>query len=190
MDSDPPEVQQLERGEAQQAAAERPHPGAPLSLRLTCCGRDLPTRVLDVDGTRVSVTAPVHLCKRAELGMEFTAVWEGKTGVARSGGTIESQRRLPPTWVLALEAPIERLDIEERYPDDSPGTLEVGDTRLPARFIDRSLHGVACLVPALIRLEQGQRVRVIVGKHEREGAIARVQSIRNQLRVGIRLDEL
>ncbi len=118
------------------------------------------------------------------------AIWESKTGVLRSTGYVESHRRLPPSWVLRFEGAIEKVLIEERYPDDSPGTLDVCGTRLPARVIDRSLHGAACLVPALVRLRRGQRVRITVGNHDRAGTIARVQPLGNQLRVGIRLDEI
>ena len=170
--------------------AEAPNPGVTLSLRLECCAVDLPTRVLDVQGTSVFVTAPIHLCGRRELHARFSSTWESKTGIARSTGSVESQRRLPPTWVLKLEGPIERLEIEERFPDDTPGTLEVGSTRLPARVVDRSIHGAACVVPAMVRIQPGQRVRVIVGQHDRKGTVARVRPLANQLRVGIRLDDI
>ena len=89
------------------------------------------------------------------------------------------RRWVAPTWLQAL-----------RYPDDSPGTLDIGTARLPARVVDRSFNGVACVVPALANLRPGARVRVIVGRYERAGTIARVRSFGNQLRVGIRLDEL
>ncbi len=145
---------------------------------------------MEAEGTRVTVTAPVHLCRRDEVGMRVTAVWDGKTGAARARGVVASQQRRPTAWVLQLEPAIEALDIEERFPDDSTGTIEVGATTLPARIIDRSYHGVGCLVPAIISLERGQRARVIVGVHKRKGTIARVRRIGNQLRVGIELDEV
>ena len=99
-------------------------------------------------------------------------------------------RPRPPTWVLLLNDDVEPIDIEERYPDDSPGTLDIGTARLPAQIVDRSLHGVGCVVPALVRLRPGQRVRVVVGAHDRAGVIARVRPMGNQLRVGVRLDAL
>ena len=122
--------------------------------------------------------------------MRIVAVWDCKTGAARAGGTVESQTRRPNAWVLELDAEIESLVIEERLPDDSAGTLEVGATTLPARIIDRSFHGVGCLVPAIVSLRPGQRARVIVGDHNRKGTIARVRRIGNQLRVGIELDDI
>jgi hypothetical protein len=170
--------------------AEAPAPGAALSLRLECCTTDLPTRVLEVEGTRVCVTAPVHLCRRQEIGMRVTAVWDCKTGAARAGATIESQPRRPNAWVLRLDAMIEALDIEERLSDDSAGVIEVGSTTLPARIIDRSYHGVGCLVPAIVTLQPGQRARIVVGEHKRKGTIARVRRIGNQLRVGVQLDDM
>jgi hypothetical protein len=176
--------------DARQRLAELPASGGSLVVRLDCCGVDLPARVVGVQGMRVSISAPIHLCSRPELGSHFAATWDCKTGVARATGTVESQRRVPPTWVLHIAGPIERLDVEPRFPDDSPGLLDLGDSRLPARIIDRSLHGVACLVPALAPLKPGQRVRVTVGRHERAGTIARVRPFGNQLRVGIRLDEV
>jgi hypothetical protein len=148
----------------------------------------LPTRVVESESDAITVRAPVHLCRRPEVGMKFSAVWDCTTGVARSAGVVQSQRRVPPTWILHFQGPIEHFVVEERYPDDSPGTLDLGEQRLPARIIDRSLHGVACVVPAVVRVERGQRVRVIVGRHEREGTVARVSNLGNQLRVGIRLD--
>jgi hypothetical protein len=39
-------------------------------------------------------------------------------------------------------------------------------------------------------MEPGQRVSVRVGDHERAGTIARVRGFGNQVKVGIRLDEL
>jgi hypothetical protein len=170
------------------AAAELPYPSAPLTLRLECCNIDLPARVLEVLGTRVFITAPVHPCRRPELGVQCSAIWQCKMGLASSTGYVESHRRLPPSWVLRFEGPIEQVIIEERYPDDSPGTLIVDGTRVPVRVIDRSEHGAGCLVPAVVRLRVGQHVRIVVGKHERTGAVARVQVIGNQLRVGLRLD--
>jgi hypothetical protein len=172
-----------------QGTQELPYPGAPISVRLECCDIDLPSRVLEAQSTRVLITAPIHVCRRPEIGVQCTAIWESKTGVSRSTGYVESHRRLPPSWVLRFEGAIERVVIEERYPDDSPGTLDVSGTRLPARVVDRSLHGAACLVPALVRLRPGERVRITVGDHNRRGTIARVQPLGNQLRVGIRLDE-
>jgi hypothetical protein len=176
--------------ETRERTAELPYPGASISLRLECCYTDLPARVLDADANRVSISAPVHLCRRPEIGMRFSAVWEHKTGMARSGGVVESQSRLPRNWVLQLAQPIEPLLIEKRYADDSPATLIVDGTRVPARVVDRSENGVGCMVPALVKLEPGQRVRVTVGNHDRAGAVARVRPLGNQLRVGIRLDEL
>jgi hypothetical protein len=167
-----------------------PRAGEALSMRLACCNIDLPTRVVDVQGARVFVTAPLHVCRRSEIGAQFTATWESNRGVGRSSGTVESQRRHPPTWVLSVDGPIEFLDLEPRYSDDSPGLVDIGGTRLPARIVDRSLHGVGCVVPALAALRPGQRVRVIVGRHSRAGTIARVRPFGTQLRLGIRLDEV
>jgi hypothetical protein len=167
-----------------------PPTGAALSLRLPCCTTNLPARVLTVDGNSISITAPVHLCGTPEANARLTAVWEGKTGFYRATGVVASKRQRPPSWVVALHAPIERLEIEPRYPDDSAGTLDVGASRLPARIVDRSLHGVACVVPALTQLRPGQRVRVIVGQHNRAGTIANVRPLNNQLRVGIHLDDV
>ena len=169
---------------------ELPYVRAPISIRLECCDVDLPSRVLEVQPTRVLITAPIHPCRRPEVGVRCTAVWESKTGLLQSTGYVESHRRVPPSWVLRLEGVIERILVEERYPDDSPGTLEVNGSRLPARVIDRSLHGAACLVPALVRLRRGQRARLSVGDHARGGTIARVHPLGNQLRVGIRLDDV
>jgi hypothetical protein len=183
-------VNEARQREATSQLGELPYSGASLSLRLECCLVDLPARVLSAQGTQISVTAPVHMCKRQELGARVTAIWDCKTGIARSTGTVESQRRLPPTWVLNLDGAIEHLTLEERYPDDSPGMLDIGDKRVPARVVDRSLNGVGCLVPALVRLRPGQRVNITVGRHDRAGTIARVQPLHNQLRVGIRLDEI
>lgn len=169
---------------------ELPYVRAPISIRLECCDVELPSRVLEVQSTRVLITAPIHPCRRPELGVRCTAVWESKTGLMQSAGYVESHRRTPPSWVLRFEGAIEKILVEERYPDDSPGTLEVDGTRLPARVVDRSLHGAACLVPSLMKLRRGQRVRVSVGDHSRQGTIARVHSLGNQLRVGIRLDDV
>jgi hypothetical protein len=170
--------------------ARLPHGGESLSLRLDCCGEDLPTRALELQGSRVFVSAPLHLCRRSEIGAGFIATWDAKAGVCRSSGTVESLRRHPPAWVLRFEGSVDVLDIEKRFSDDSAGLLDIGDARLPARIIDRSLHGVGCLVPALTKLRPGQRVRVIVGRHDRAGTVARVRSFGNQLRVGIRLDDV
>jgi hypothetical protein len=180
----------LQRVSETREAAELPYPSAPLTLRLECCNVDLPARVLEVLGTRVFITAPVHPCRRPEVGVRCSAIWQGKTGLAESKGYVESHRRLPPSWVLRFEGPIERVNIEERYPDDSPGTLIVDGARVPVRVVDRSVHGAGCLVPALVRLRVGQQVRIVVGKHERAGVVARVQLLGNQLRVGLRLDDL
>jgi hypothetical protein len=109
--------------------------------------------------------------------------------VSRANG-VESSRPRPPTWNLRVSGPIERLEIEERFPDDSQRMLDIGISCPPARILDRSLHGVACVVPALTQLRPGRRVRVIVAKRDRAGTIARVRALNNQLRVGIRLDEL
>jgi hypothetical protein len=179
-----------QREAAAPKARDVPHAGAALTLRLECCGRDLPARVLASEGSRVSITAPVHVCRRSVIGAALTAVWSSKTGTAKSTGTVESLRRLPPTWVLSLDDAIEPVEVEERFPDDSPGMLDIGGKRVPARVVDRSLHGVGCLVPALVQLTPGQRVQIIVGKHERSGTVARVQPLHNQLRVGIRLDDV
>src|SRR6476620_3148614 len=110
-----------------------PYPGAAILLRFSCCVIDLPARVLEVQDTRVTISAPIHLCRRPETGARFTATWDCKTGVARASGTVESQRPRPPTWVVALDGAIERIDVEQRYPDDSPGVLDIGTARLPAR---------------------------------------------------------
>jgi hypothetical protein len=87
-------------------------------------------------------------------------------------------------------ARVELLSVEERYPDDSPDFLDLGNARLPARIIDRSFHGVGCIVPGLARLEPGQRVTVTVGDHQRAGTISRVRGFGNLVRVGVRLDEI
>jgi hypothetical protein len=157
---------------------------------LECCFSDLPARVLEGGSNRVSITAPVHLCRRSEIGLRFTAVWEHKTGMARSSGVVEAQNRVPRSWVLQLDGAVETFVLEKRYSDDSPATLIVDDTRVPARVVDRSESGVGCMVPALAKLEVGQRVQVIVGNHDRAGTIARVRPLGNQLRVGIRLDDV
>ena len=183
-------VNRLRTPQQAQRVHELPYAGAPISLRLECCEIDLPSRVLDTQSTRVLITAPIHVCRRPEIGVQCTAIWESKTGLLRTTGYVESHRRLPPSWVLRLEGVIERVVIEERYPDDSPGTLEVDGARLPARVVDRSLHGAACVVPALVKLRRGQRVRIRVGNHDRRGTIARVQPLGNQLRVGLRLDDI
>lgn len=162
-----------------------------LLVRMECCATDLPARVLDTEQPgRVWITAPIHLCRLPEVGMRFTATWESKTGLARSGGTIEAQQERPRRWQLQFDEPVEHLSVEERYPDDSPGFLDLGQTRLPARIIDRSYHGVGCIVPALAQLKPGQRVIVTVGEHRRAGAITRVRGFGNQVRVGVRLDAL
>jgi hypothetical protein len=158
---------------------------------MDCCEVDLPARVLDTEQpTRVWITAPLHVCGKPEVGMHCVATWECSTGLARSNGTVEVQQQRPRRWRLCFDGRIEHLTIEERYPDDSPGFLDLGFARLPARITDRSFHGVGCVVPALAQLEPGQRVSVRVGDHERAGTIARVRGFGNQVKVGIRLDEL
>ena len=177
---------------------EPPATGADLLLRLECCAVDLPSRVLEVprtDGSdahlvRAWITSPIHLCGRPELGSRCIATWRGKTAFARATGTVESQQQRPRRWLLQFDSAIARIDIEERLPDDSPGFLDLGFTRLPARIVDRSYHGVGCVVPALAQMEPGQRVSVVVGDHKRAGTIARVRGFGNQVRVGIQLDEL
>jgi hypothetical protein len=186
------------RGEAAHHIGERPAPGAELLLRLECCTIDLPSRVLEVPRAqggeahvlRAWITSPIHLCGRPEIGTRCTATWQSKTGLARSTGEVELQQQRPRRWLLRLDDKIERIASEERLPDDSPGMLDLGFARLPARIIDRSFHGVGCVVPALAQLKPGQRVSVHVGNHKRTGTIARVRGFGNQVRVGIQLDEL
>jgi hypothetical protein len=186
------------REELAQQIGEPPAPGADLFLRLECCAVDLPSRVLEVprpDGSgaqlvRAWITTPIHICGRPELGSRFIATWRGKTCFARATGTVELQQQRPRRWLLQFDSAIARIDVEERLPDDSPGSLDLGFTRLPARIVDRSYHGVGCVVPALAPMEPGQRVSVVVGDHKRAGTIARVRGFGNQVRVGIQLDEL
>ena len=160
-----------------------------MSVRLQCCTTDWPEHVFSTrTGHAVSITAPIHLCRRSPLDATFDTIWDSKTGPARASGVVESVRPRPPTWVLLLNDDVEPIEIEERYPDDSPGTLDIGTARLPAQIVDRSFHGVGCVVPALVHLRPGQRVRVVVGVDHRAGVIACVRPLGNQLRVGVRLD--
>ena len=112
-----------------------------VSLRLPCCMTDLPACVLNGATNGSRSPRRVHVCGVQAVGGDCTAVWEHKSGVARDMGASKSQRSWPPTWVLQFEGPVENVEVEERLPDDSPGTLVVGEHRLPAEIVDRSLYG-------------------------------------------------
>jgi hypothetical protein len=170
-------------------SAEWPETGTPIRVLVREDPREYPSRIHEGGGPLLLVAAPRKLAvSQPSPGDQIMLSWGAKYG-ARTCRTrlVGIEVRPTPGWRLqAIEAPVEvQRRRHARIPVDRRVVIHLGDRSVPARMVDRSLHGARCFVPVSTRLEVGDVVDIEIEPDDmvRGARVLRADAVEGQLQI-------
>jgi len=150
---------------------------------------EYPSRVHEGDGPTLLVAAPRKLvASQPSPGDTIHLSWGAKYG-ARMCRTrlIGIEVRPTPGWRLeAIETPVEvQRRRHARIPVDREVVIRFGGRSVPARMVDRSLHGARCFVSVSTRLDVGDLVDIEIEADDivRGATVLRADAVEGQLQI-------
>ncbi len=150
---------------------------------------EYPSRIHEGGGPLLLVAAPRKLAvSQPSPGDTIMLSWGAKYG-ARTCRTrlVGIEVRPTPGWRLeAIETPVQvQRRRHARIPVDRSVVIRFGGRSVPARMVDRSLHGARCFVPVSTRLDVGDVVDIEIEPDDMvHGAtVLRAEAVEGQLQV-------
>ncbi len=170
-------------------SAEWPAVGTAIRVLVRDDPTEYPSRVHELDPPQLLVAAPRKLvASQPSPGDTIHVSWGAKYG-ARMCRTrlVGIEVRPTPGWRLeALEAPTEvQRRRHARIPVDRSVVIRFGDRSVPARMVDRSLHGARCFVPVSTRLDVGDVVDIEIESDDvvHGATVLRADAVEGQLQI-------
>jgi PilZ domain len=170
-------------------STEWPDAGTAIRVFVRDDPTEYPSRVHEGGGPILLVAAPRKLAVSQPSPGDTIHLWWGAKYGARMCRTrlMSIEVRPLPGWRLeALETPVEvQRRRHARIPVDRSVVIRFGGRAVPARMVDRSLHGARCFVPVSTRLDVGDVVEIeIEGDDVVHGAtVLRAEAVEGQLQV-------
>jgi hypothetical protein len=170
-------------------STEWPASGTTIRVLVRDDPREYPSRVHEGDGPTLLVAAPRKLAvSQPAPGDMIHLSWGAKYG-ARMCRTrlVGIEVRPTPGWRLeALETPVEvQRRRHARIPVDREVVIRFGGRSVPARMVDRSLHGARCFVSVSTRLDVGDVVEIEIEADDivRGATVLRADAVEGQLQI-------
>ena len=170
-------------------STEWPASGTTIRVLVRDDPREYPSRVHEGDGPTLLVAAPRKLAvSQPAPGDTIHLSWGAKYG-ARMCRTrlVGIEVRPTPGWRLeALETPVEvQRRRHARIPVDRQVVIRFGGRSVPARMVDRSLHGARCFVSVSTRLDVGDVVEIEIEADDivRGATVLRADAVEGQLQI-------
>jgi hypothetical protein len=157
-------------------------------VRLECCERDLPSRLLSADTSTLTCSAPLHLCGAPALGTRLALRWTDADSTFLAQGRLLSILERPSRWTIEVVGDPIAATREQRHPAASVAVLWAGTTMIAATLKNSSRQGACCLVGGRVAIGVGEQVRLVVAGHDRRGRVVRVRRVGNSLEVGVHFD--
>jgi hypothetical protein len=173
------------------AVRSLPTNGAPIALRLGCCGTESPTRVVAVQDAKLVLVRPVHTCDAPVVDRRVTVLWADDGEQFSADGVVRAVGGQPVRWfveVVGEPSPANRRQ-ESRSSCHDMAVLRRGSTMIPARVVNRSSRGLGCLVGGASRIAAGEEVTVELRGHRALARVVRVRPSGASLDVGLQLLE-
>lgn len=173
------------------AVRSLPTKGAPIALRLGCCGNESPTRVVGVQGTKLVLVRPVHTCGAPVVDQRVTVLWADEGEHFGADGMVRAIGGQPVRWfvdIVGEPSPANRRQ-ESRSNCRDMAVLRRGSTMIPARVVNRSSKGLGCLVGGASRIAVRQEVTVELRGRRALARVVRVRPSGASLDVGLQLLE-
>jgi len=147
------------------------------------------SRVHEADGIRLLVAAPRKLVvSQPAPGDTIHVSWGAQYGARmRRTRLVGIEVRPTPGWRLeALEPSVQvQRRRHARIPVDRSVVIRFGGRSVPARMVDRSLHGARCFVPVSTRLDVGDIVDIEIESDDvvHGATVLRADAVEGQLQV-------
>ena len=170
-------------------SAEWPDAGTAIRVLVRDDPTEYPSRVHEGGTAMLLVAAPRKLAvSQPSPGDTIHVSWGAKYGARMLRTRLVSiEARPTPGWRLeALDAPVTvQRRRHARIPVDRSVVIRFGGRSVPARMVDRSLHGARCFVPVSTRLDVGDLVDIEIEADDvvHGATVLRAEAVEGQLQI-------